>query len=373
MASDKEIVTVWWIDDDHTGARGPRAAERAVLEEQAGEALNLIAIHPAAFEDRVSDLSDESAPDLLLIDFRLGTGKLPGKDTPFYARDGATLRGITLGNPRLKDVPAYLVSQVARKEQIGSSDDQFDWVLSHQKLHELGGMFLATDAKDYRELRNRLGAALGSDGRKKVQRGLVDATCDLLRVPDASLDSVEEVVDHTVGTLLRNELTLDSDKMRLAPSRTRAIARWIRSALQKFRGPLIDELCAATMMGSNLEHFQRAIRPSMNLDSLEYTGIFRGTASMTLWRQDFLQLLVSQGESIQLSPRASLAQSAAEHFCVPEERRSVCRVCRKPLPEAIAFDEDDPRVEDTVHWRCSNEAAGVDSPIGFDIPRSFGQ
>ena len=372
MTNCNERVTVWWIDDDHADATGPRESERAALEEQAGQDLNLVAIHPADFERHVSNLSKESGPDLLLIDFRLGTQALPGKPTPYFARDGVTLRGTTLGDRRLKDAPAYLVSRVTRKEQVGSSDDHFDWVLSHQQLIRGFGSTLLADASDYRLLRETNAAACRSSDCEEIQQALVKALCNLLRVPEASLESVEELAGHTIGSLLRNESNLDSGEIKLAPSRPRAIAQWVRSALQRFRGPLLDELSVANMLGTRLEYFRTTLVPMLDLDSATYTGIFSRTTSMTLWRQQLLHLL-SQIPTTRLSSPAALAQSAAEHFGVPDPEQAICRVCQKPWPEAIAFDEDDPSVEATVHWRCSKEAIDVDSVFGFDIQRSFNE
>ena len=373
MASGDDRVTVWWIDDDHVDHKGERQGERTALVKQAGDNLNLVAIHPAEFDDYKRNLENRPAPDLLLIDFRLGSVRHPTKLTPFFAKDGITLRGATFGIEGLKDAPAYLVSRVTQRAQVGSSDDHFDWVLSHQQLmDELGGGCLLTDAQDYRQLRKIHAAASEHDDRTKVQHALVTAIIDLLRVPVASVESVRELVSNAIATLLRAESSLDSDEMKLAPCRPRAIARWVRSDLQKRRGPLIDELNAANMLGTTLEYFTTKLRTKLNLGPVTYTGIFQRTTSMTLWRDAFLRYLHSESQSIRLSSPAILAQSAAKYFEVPEVDQSVCRVCKKRWPEVIAFDEDDPSVEAAIHWRCSKEATDIDSVFGFDIPRSFG-
>ena len=374
MTNAEQRIKVWWIDDDHANKIGPRKAERVALETQTNHALDLVPIHPAEFGEFLSHLSNESKPDLLLIDFRLSNQPHPEKETPFFARDGVTLRGTTLGDKRLKDVPAYLVSGVTTKEQIGSSDDYFDWVLAHHQLIDGdGGKLLLDDASDYRLLRRRDAAASKLNSRNEIQLVLVAAISDLLRVPEASLESIESIANHTIRSLILSESTLDSEEIRLAPSRPRAIARWVRSALQRLSGPLIDQLRAATMLGTNREYFRTSIEPNLDLASVKYTGVFRDTASMTLWRQALLQSLLLQAETIELSSPASLAQSAAAHFNVPEHEQSICRVCKQPWPEAVAFDEDDPSVEAPVHWRCSNESTDVDSPFGFDVPRSFNE
>ena len=374
MASGDYRVTVWWIDDDHVGDKGPRQGERAALVKQAGDRLDLVAIHPAEFDDYENNLANRPAPDLLLFDFRLGMKRHPTKRTPFFAQDGITLRGATFGIEELKDVPAYLVSRVTQRAQTGSSDDHFDWVLSHQQLiDELGGEWLLADAQDYRQLQKVHAAASKLDERKKVQQSLVKAIVDLLCVPAASVESVRELVSQTIATLLRAESSLDSDEMKLTPCRPRAIARWVRSDLQRRRGPLIDERSAANMLGATLRYFTTNLRTKLNLGPVTYTGIFQRTTSMTLWRDAFLQYLRSESKSIRLSSPAILAQSAAEYFEVPEVGQSICRVCKKRWPEAIAFDEDDSSEEDAIHWRCSKEATDVDSVLGFDIPRSFGE
>ncbi|MDE0077130.1 MAG: hypothetical protein OXM03_04445 [Chloroflexota bacterium] len=376
MTDAEQKIKVWWIDDDHANVKGRREAERDALESQTNQALNLVPIHPADFGEYLLGLSKESRPDLLLIDFRLHhyPHQDPEKKTPFFARDGVTLRGTTLGDRILKDVPAYLVSRVTREAQIGSSDEYFDWVLSHDQLiDDDGGMLLLADAADYRELRERDIAASRSNDPDEIQQVLVDAICEILRVPKTSLGSVQSLVSQKIQTLLRSELNLDSDEIRLAPSRPRAIARWVRTALQRLSGPLIDNLRAATMFGTTVDYFRTQIEPKLDLVAVKYSGIFCATARMTFWRLALMQSLLRQAETIEFSSPASLARTAAEHFKVPEKDRSICRVCRKPWPEAIAFDEDDPRVEAPVHWRCSKEATEIDSVIGFDIPRSFGE
>ena len=324
MANGNEIVTVWWIDDDHADQTGQREAERAELIRQAGTVLNLVAIHPANFEDYATVLSIEASPDLLLIDFRLGMKELPGQPTPFFARDGVTLRGTMLGDSTLKDVPAYLVSGVIGNAQTGASDDHFDWVLSHTQLIERGGSFLLSDASDYRLLRECHAAASSAKDRNLIQQALVTAVCDLLTVPDASLDSVVELARHTVASLLRTEASLDSVQVRLAPSRPRAIAHWMRSCLQCLRGPLIDELAAANMLGANPDYFRNHLAPRLDLESVKYTGVFRRTATMTFWRQKLLQSVLLENDAIESSSPAKLARSAAAHFNVPPAPPSVC-------------------------------------------------
>lgn len=372
MANGDDRVTVWWIDDDHMNEAEAMDRVRAALEENAGPDLNLVAIHPADFEDYASTISNAWAPDLLLIDFRLNTQRHPEKATPFFARDGVTLRGATLGDKILKDVPAYLVSRVTTEEQSGSSDDHFDWVLQHHALlGEDAGRFLLADAGDYRLLRQRVVAASGANSAKEIQSSLVEAICDLLRVPDSSLESVEELSRHTIRTLLRSESHLDSDEIRLAPSRPRSIARWVRSAVQGLRGPLIDGLSAANMLGTTARHFELSIEPALKDSQVIHAGLFGRTAAMTFWKDALLEWLLEQNRTIELSSPARLAQSAAAYFEVPETEKATCRVCKKHWPEAIAFDEDDAKVQAAVHWRCSREAPDVDALFGFDNPRSF--
>ena len=375
MTNGNETITVWWIDDDHADGTGTREAECAAFTRQAGARLDLVAIHPADFERYATDVTNETAPDLLLIDFRLGMKAHPNPDhpTPYFARDGVRLRGTTLGDKILKEVPAYLVSRVIGDSQTGTLDDQFDWVLSHLQLIERGGAFLLADAADYRLLRARHAVASRSDDPNQKRRDLVDALCDLLRVPDSSRESVEEPSRYQIGHLLRNESHLDSDEVKLAPSRPREIARWVRTDLQATRGPLIDERSVAIMLGTTHEYFKETLEPRLNLDPLQYTGIFHRTATMLFWRQAFLQWLLSQNDNIQISPPSHMARTAAAHFDVPEAYCAICRVCRKPWPEAIAFDVDDSSVEAAVHWRCSMEATDREAPLGFDVPRSFSQ
>ena len=375
MTNDNESTTIWWIDDDHVDGTGPREAERSALIRQAGAGLDLVAIHPAEFERYALDFTNETAPDLLLIDFRLGMRAHPdpANSTPYYARDGVRLRGTTLGDESLKEVPAYLVSRVIGDSQTGGSDDQFDWVLSHRQLIERGGAFLLADALDYRLLRDSHAAASRFDDPKQTQRNLVVALCDLLRVPDSSRESVSEPAHYEIGQLLRNESQLDSDEVKLAPSRPREVARWVRTHLHATRGPLVDERSVANMLGTTLKYFRETLEPRLNLDALKYAGIFHRTATMILWRQAFLHWLLAQNADIQISPPSIMARSAADYFEVPEAERAICRVCRKPWPEAIAFDTDDSSVEAAVHWQCSMEATDRETPLGFDVPRSFSQ
>ena len=372
MAKDDDIVTIWWIDDELGGESAPREDERAALVKQAGTSLNLVPIHPAEFGGGLAQLLKKPLPDLLLFDFVLGDRKLSqDSPMPFFAGNGVALRGATLGIDEIRDVPAYLVSRVIGEAESGGSDDHFDWLVSHQRLvQKLGGNFLLDDARDYRELREKLMIASESISPKDVQQELVAATCDLLQVPKPSLESMRELADHAISILLSSEPKVDSDGERLVPSRPRGIARWVRAALQRLRGPLIDELAVATMLGVNLKCFEETIRPSLNLDLATYSGIFHRTASMTLWRQPLLQAL-SDIPDIDLASPTALAQSAAKHFGVSNSGYALCRVCEKRWPEAIAFDEDDADVEAPVHWRCSREATNVDSVFGFEIPRSF--
>lgn len=366
-------ATVWWIDDDHVDPSGPREAERAKLIRQSDAGIDLVAIHPAKFEQFTSELTDRTVPDLLLIDFRLGMRNHSDLPTPYFALDGITLRGTTLGHKFLKNVPAYLVSQVIKDAQTGSSDDHFDWVLSHQQLIEQGGKLLFDDATDYRVLREKYAVTSSSNDRNQTQRELVAVLCELLCVPDASREIVVELAHHEIGNLLRSEAHLDSEQIKLAPSRPRAIAQWVRSTLHKFRGPLIDERSISYMLGTNEQYFQENLAPQLNLEEFKYTGVFSRTATMKFWRLAFLQWLLSQSESIELSPPSNLARSAVEYFNIPKNEWAICRICKKPWPEAIAFDSDDLSVEAEVHWRCSTEATDLECFFGFDVPRSFSQ
>ncbi|MDE0281560.1 MAG: hypothetical protein OXN16_10845 [Gammaproteobacteria bacterium] len=366
-------VTVWWIDDDHADESGTRESERNAmgnaLVSQAGKDLDLIPIHPVDFEDYALNLPDKR-PDLLLIDFRLGYKEKGDRKTPYFARDGVRLRGTTLGDNILKDVPAYLVSGVIQESQNGTSDDQFDWVLSYQQLtDELGGKFLLDDARDYRRLQDIHDKTPKNIDTKEIQKHLVEGILDLLQVPPDSIESVENIVRHTVANLLQSESKHDSNELQLSPSRPRAIARWIRAAMLNFRGPLIDERSAANMLGANLIYFNKI--KEFDIESARYRGIFNRTASMTLWKQTFLKILLSKDESIIFPSLKILAKSASDHFSIPENELAVCRVCGEFWPEAIAFDEDDPAVDAAVHWRCSKEVTNVDSLFGFEILRSF--
>ena len=368
-----EPVTVWWIDDDHANVGGPRDGERKALARKAGPRLKLMPMHPVDFVEDATSLAAEEAPDLLLIDFRLGAQQLPGRDTPFFVRDGVRLRAVALGIEELKDAPAYLVSSVTGSKQIGSLDDRFDWVMSHRQLtSKSGGKLLLEDARDYRRLQEALRGRAGvGDPESPVEGDLVKGVVGLLGVPAASADSVEELVHRTVGNVLRKESVLDSEQMKLAPSRPRSVARWIRSALHRVRGPLIDELMAATMLGMSVDYFCEKVGSQIGLDSLRSEGIFWTTARTTLWRQAFLERVLSVSEKIELSPATALAETAAVYFKVPEHNRAACRVCGEPWPETVGFDEEDRTVEAPVHWRCSTEAEGEDSLFGFNVVRSF--
>ncbi len=374
MSYQNDTVTVWWVDDDHANHTGPREGERKALQRQAGGELRLVAIHPADFEAHASNLGNERTPDLLLIDFRLGMRSHPNKETPLFARDGVSLRGVALGIEGLKDVPAYLVSGVASRRQAGNMDESIDWVLTHTQLTDsLGGAFLLSDARDYRRLGRALDAQRNAaEGAKDDERRLVATVVDLLDVPEESNVVVREVVRHSVGTVLRNESTLDSDEMKLAPSRRRAIARWVRSVLHRVRGPLVDELMAATMLGTTETYFKEVLGPALDLEGAYYGGIFQRTAPMMLWRQALVgRLLKASNGVIVLSSPSTLAQSTAAHFHVPADERAVCRVCGEEWPESVGFDEEDQTVEAAVHWRCSREAQDMDNPVGFDVVRSF--
>lgn len=372
MTVTEKTTTIWWVDDDHADESSPRDSERRALVRQAGSGLELVPIHPAEFEEQASNLENHPAPDLLLFDFRLGGRKHPAKDTPLFARNGVTLRGVSLGIEPLKDTPTYLVSGVTKQAQAGSVDVNFDWVLSHRQLiNEFGGTFLLGDATDYRNLRDALAAASSYSNGRERQVALVDAVLELLNVPAPSIEPVTELLHHAIGTVLRSESILDSDDMKLAPSRPRTVARWVRSALHRLRGPLIDDLMAATMMGAKVDYFRSTLLSQLDPGSIRYEGMFQTTASMTWWRSALLETLMVRGHEIELSPPSALAQTAAKYFDVPESHRAVCRVCKNPWPEAVAFDEDDPSVEAAVHWRCSREATDVDNVFGFDIARSF--
>ena len=92
---------------------------------------------------------------------------------------------------------------------------------------------------------------------------------------------------------------------------------------------------------------------------------------MTVWKEALREWALSQSEVIELSSPAVFARTSAEHFTVPRGDQATCCVCGKLWPEAVAHDEEDPDVEDAVHWRCSNEATDIDTVYGFDVPRTF--
>ena len=372
MSSRDDEVNIWWIDDDHADADGPRQGERKALETQASHKLRIEAIHPAEIEDFLSRLTDEPPPDLMLIDYRLNHRKHQTKDTPFFARDGLTLRATLLRENRLKHVPAYLVSQVIKEEQTGSTDDLFDWVLTHQQLTtKNGGPLLRSDALDYRSLRVVDAEISNANTRQDTLETKIQVILELLKVPEESQYSLNHIIEQKVSSHLRSQSQLDTTDLELAPSLHCAIARWVRSTVLKIRGPLIDNQTAAVMAGSSLGYFTEKLKPQLELDGIEYTGIFHSTASMTLWRQSFLETLVSLSPTIDLSSPKNLAQSTATYLKVPRDEQSRCLVCNESWPETIAFDEEDPTDVAPVHWRCSEESTQIDAVIGFDVPRSF--
>lgn len=374
MANDNNGITVWWIDDDHADPTSGRDGEVAALMGQAGEGLAIVPIHPADFEERVGLLSPTTTPDMLLIDFRLSlhAHQDSGRETPFYARDGVSLRGAARGIPEFRDVPTYLVSRVVKDKQSGNLDEKFDWVLSHRQLiDELGGDFLLSDARDYRRMVDANKDASQGENPQEDEQNLVTAIVELLVAPEPSIDSLEDPIRHMAVAVMRSGSHLDSDELKLAPSQPLAVARWIRSTLQRLRGPLIDDLAAATALGMKQDYFGRSLKGQMDLDSIKYQGLFRATGTMTLWKEALREWVLSQNDEIELSSPAAFAQSSAEYFGVPPDDQAICRVCGKLWPESVAHDEDDLEVEAAVHWRCSKEATDIDTPYGFDVPRSF--
>lgn len=374
MADENSGLIVWWIDDDHAAPQSTRDAEAGALVTQSGDNLDIVRIHPARFEQRVTNLDNEKCPNLLLIDLRLGNHDDPDIPTSFFAQDGVRLRGSIDGVPSLQDVPKYLVSGIINEDQSGAEDEGFEWVMSQTSLTQLGGVFLLAETLDYQTIQEGVRAACDHSADEKS--ALVSAICPVIRgliAPPADDDAVLDLLEHVVSTMLRNESHYSDGSNRLPPSRPLTIGRWIRSVLQERRGPLIDDLAAATLVGCKVPFFLETIKPVVVDAAAEaqYRGVFNRTGKMTLWKESVRDWAIALGDEVTLSSAGEFAQSIAEHLGVPPEHQSSCAVCGKLWPEGIAFDEEEPAVEAAVHWRCSSEAADVDSPYGFDVQRSF--
>jgi CheY-like chemotaxis protein len=156
-------------------------------------------------------------------------------------------------------------------------------------------------------------------------------------------------------------------KLRTATFRPGSIARWIRRAVLRFPGLLVDDLRAATDLGITSQSFRKQAVQSWFKSAL-YDGIF-ASEERRWWRG----ALAARADSLHAdAPLDEMGDDQASDFRRrwnakhPSARlqASKCCVCGLPTRDAVCEVRQEP-----VMLRCSVPYYPDNRPAGFDVAR----
>lgn len=378
-----EKILVAWIDDDFGDPRGDRKGLLADMENNANGLLEFQALEPD--EGVYSWLAgieagDKPIPDIILIDLFLKSSNVGKEKTPPYFNHGTKIVGLLSTNDRLEDVPKYLVSRALSETQTKMQTDQFDRILTHNQLAEVGSEILVRDAQEYRKLREALSEIFAVDDISDAQfNDILSRIVGLLRAPDVCQEQLELLVRKLLGDMSRKRkaglgrMRLNGDQAEAVQHFVLDVARWVRSRLLKRAGLIVDDLLAATMLGAKVEPFRTRIAPILEKECSEalYAGLFYCTDSRRWWREAIVDWAYKKFDQIPISSQGSFSKMVAHGLGLNDTEEALCVCCKKKWPETTAVDHDDPLEVRAVHWACSSTVDEGSVQIGFDELREF--
>ncbi|KJV27309.1 hypothetical protein [Pantoea sp. SM3] len=344
-----EKFNIFFIDDELNSSDDTQANVRVVLVNQLNKdgRFNIIPYHPVDFIKQTSDDQIKIMPDLIIIDYKLSGGS----NTKSERYHGTGYSMTSYCKERFSDVPCYLISQLIDHDV--SVSEHYDKKLSHGFLTRLSGRDnLASDCLSYKSLKDFMSEFKGQELITKV-----------LKVPH------EEMTNLKVATPSEfwNELNFEQPKS-ITDSESIIIkfTKWVNSTLLVKRGPLINSLELATLLGVSESFFKEGLingEPLENLFSEErYTGLFCESFPPKWWAQQSYNKIM---EILEWQGGAEPWKVFPAKLNIPEEYQSVCPVCGNKFPETVAKDKER-GVDHCCHWICCTAGELIDDVVGFE-------
>ena len=340
---------ILFIDDELNSSNETRANSRVELVNQLNKdhRFKIISFHPVDFIKQSGEDQIKVSPDLIIIDYKLGSGS----NTESERYNGTGYSMTSYCKERFPDVPCYLISQLIDDDI--SVSEHYDKKLSHGFLtRQTGKDILASDCESYRTLRNHI---------EQYQNAQLIITS--LNVPEEEVDNLKIACPSEFW----NELALRKPQnITDGESLFIKFTKWLNTIFLMKRGPLINSLELATLLGVSKDFFDTGEINGSPLKDLfngkRYTGLFHKSFPEKWWAQECYNeaMNILDGESgsdpWKLFPII---------MSVPKEYWSVCSVCNENFPETVATDKE--RGQDyPCHWACCTAGEFSDDIVGFE-------
>lgn len=346
-----QAYQIFFIDDELNSSIESQTTGRATLVDSLSKdhRFEILPFHPVDFQDQSSEGKIEITPDLIIIDYKLGGGS----NTNQKRYHGTGYLMTSYCKEKYPDVPCYLISQLIDEDI--SVSEHYDKKISHGFLTKpIGRDTLASDCSAYRLLKEEI---------KHIQNE--ELIVKLLKIPDGDRDSFKVAVPSE----FLNELKLkEKETQSVADSESVLIkfTKWINTIFLTRRGPLINAMELATLLGINVDFFENGSldgRPIKNYFSeAKYIGIFGDGPSERWWTQQcFNQITILLDGIGSAEPWKLLPQV----LNIPEMNKSRCAVCDKPYPEIVAIDRYNGK-NHPCHWACTAAGDLSDDIVGFE-------
>lgn len=340
---------IFFIDDELNSSKGVHANARVELVQQLNtdSRFNVESFHPVDFMKLSGESKIKLNPDLIIIDYKLGGGG--NTENLIYPGTGYTMTSYCKEN--YPDVPCYLISHLINDESTVS--EHYDKKLSHVFLtKEEGRNALFNDCQSYRKIKLAISQYKGEDLIKSV-----------LNVPKEEFDALKTAIPsdflHRLASKMNDNIT-DSDSLLIK------FTKWVNSILLVRKGPLIDKLELATLLGINVDFFENGLIHGLQLKSLfyeaKYTGVFFDTSPERWWAQKAYNIAI---QTTKEEVDSETWKSFPQKHNIPEEHLSRCVICNEKYPETVAIDKIE-KGHYACHWACCIGGEPSDDIIGFD-------
>ncbi|MGU5920301.1 hypothetical protein ACV1FA_18785 [Klebsiella quasipneumoniae] len=344
-----EKFQILFIDDELNSSDETRANNRVDLVNQLNKdpRFEITPYHPVDFIKLSSEDKIKVSPDLIIIDYKLSGGSNVKSER--YHGTGYSMTSYC--KERFADVPCYLISQLIDDDI--SVSEHYDKKLSHGFLtKQTGKDILASDCDSYRQLKKYI---------EQHQNGQLIITA--LNVPEDEIEGLKIAVpsEYWNGLALKKPQGItDSESIFIK------FTKWINTIFLTKRGPLINSLELATLLGVSENFFKEGKIGENALKELfidnQYTGLFYRSFPEKWWSQkcynEAINILEGEGG-------AEPWKSFPVKLSIPKEHWAICPVCMENFPETVAVDRDSGE-NFPCHWSCCTAGDYSDDIVGFE-------
>lgn len=344
-----EKFQIFFIDDELNSSDDTRANVRVELVNQLNKdgRFNIVSFHPVDFIKQSGENQIKSSPDLIIIDYKLGAGS--NTQSEVYHGTGYSMTSYC--KERFADVPCYLISQLI--DDGISVSEHYDKKLSHGFLtRQAGKDILASDCRSYSTLKKHI---------EQYQNAQLIITT--LNVPEEEIDNLRIACPSEFWNelgLRRPQSITDGESIFIK------FTKWINTIFLAKRGPLINALELATLLGVSEEFFERGNIDGSPLKNIfidkKYTGLFHESFPEKWWAQQCYNVAI---DILDGGNGAEPWKSIPIKMNIPQECWSTCPVCNKLYPETVATDKDTNK-DFPCHWACSTAGEFSDDVVGFE-------